>query len=525
MPQFDLNSCEHWTLTHTLRERAERLGEQRALEFSQGDSLGFAQWWEASGQVAALLAELGVRPSERVAVMLGNSSELCLAWAALSQLGAVHVALDPSLRGEFLRHALALSGARLLIVDAGSLIELEPALAELHGITDFLLTGTTAPAHELRRYTAFTRWRELNPLRTPHASRPGDIACVMFTSGTTGPAKAVLMPQSHCYLFGLGTVTHMDLAEQDHYYVCLPLFHANGLLMQVYGSLIGGARAFVRERFSASAWIDEIRSRRCTHTNLLGATGAFVLAQPARPDDREHALCCILSAPNVVELEQGFRQRFGIKRWIGAYGMTEVNIPLYTPDPPKPASCGRVWLDCFDVRIAHPETEAECAPDEIGELQVRPRAPHGFMAGYLDMPEATVEAWRGLWFHSGDAARMDADGDVLFIDRIKDCIRRRGENLSSLMIEQQVGACPGVIEVAAVAVPSNLPGGEDSLLLVVVSEPANPPAEEQLHAWCRERLPRAAQPDHLWYCEALSKTPTGKVQKRRLRELWLDQAS
>lgn len=522
MSRFDLHDCQRWTLTQTLRERAEHLGEQRALDFSQGDSLSFAQWWQQSAQVAALLGELGVRAGERVAVMLGNGSELCLCWAALSRLGAVHVALDPGLRGEFLRHALALSGARLLIVDASSLAELEPILAGLPCITDLLVTGAAAQAHEARRRIAFARWRELDSVCTHHPSQPSDIACVMFTSGTTGPAKAVLMPQSHCYLFGLGSVVHLDLTETDRYYVGLPLFHANGLLMQVYGSLIAGASAFVRERFSASAWINEIREQRCSHTNLLGATGAFVLAQPPRTDDRDHGLRCIASAPNVVELEQGFRQRFGIKRWVGVYGMTEVNIPLYTADPPKPASCGRAWSDYFEVRIADPDNDSTCAPDEIGELQVRPRAPHGFMAGYLDMPEATVEAWRGLWFHSGDAARMDADGDVFFVDRIKDCIRRRGENLSSLMIEQQVGACPGVVEVAAVAVPSNLPGGEDSLLLVIVPEQSNPPGEDQLRDWCRKRLPRAAQPDHLLYRNALPKTPTGKVQKRRLRELWLE---
>jgi len=514
-----------WTLNGILRRRADELGTSPALDFEDGTRLGYAELWQASGRLARLLHEQGVTPGERVAVMLGNRAELCLAWAALAQLGAVHVAVDPAQRGEFLRHVLALSGARRLIVEAGLMETIEPVLATVPRIEHLLLVGAGARERECTGVIAFDRCLDLPPLAEPQPVKPSDIACVMTTSGTTGPAKAVLMPHAHCALFGLGTIEHADLRANDRYYVCLPLFHANGLLMQVYACLIAGASAFVRSRFSASAWLDDIRRERCTHTNVLGATAAYVLAQPPSPADREHGLRCIVAAPNAPELEQGFRQRFGVRRWIGVYGMTEVNIPLYTPEPPKPGSCGRPWSHWFELRIADPETDVECARGEVGEIQVRPRAPHGFMAGYLDMPEATVEAWRGLWFHTGDAARMDADGDVFFVDRIKDCIRRRGENLSSLMIEQLVGECPGLSEVAAVAVPSALAGGEDDLLLaLVVGADQATPDEAALRDWCAQRLPRAAQPDHLLWLEALPKTPTGKVQKKAIREAWLARA-
>lgn len=511
-----------WTLTRILRQRADERGDAPALDFEDGRRLSYAGLWQESARLARLLQEQGVMPGVRVAVMLGNRAELCLAWVALAQLGAVHVAVDPAQRGEFLRHVLALSGVRWLILEADLVDAIAPVLAAVPRIERLAIVGAGARERESAQAIAFDRCRELPPLAETHPARPSDVACVMTTSGTTGPAKAVLMPHAHCALFGLGTIEHADLGANDRYYVCLPLFHANGLLMQLYACLIAGASAFVRTRFSASAWLDEIRREACTHTNVLGATAAYVLAQPASPADREHALRCVVAAPNAPELEQGFRQRFGISRWVGVYGMTEVNIPLYTPETPKPGSCGRVWSRWFELRIADPDRDAECPRGEVGEIQVRPRAPHGFMAGYLDMPEATVEAWRGLWFHTGDAARMDADGDVFFVDRIKDCIRRRGENLSSLMIEQIVGDCPGLAEVAAVAVPSRLAGGEDDLLLALVAAADGArPDEAALRDWCAQRLPRAAQPDHLLWLDALPTTPTGKVQKKAIREAWL----
>jgi carnitine-CoA ligase len=522
MRPHELDDPGSWTLTRILRRRADALGDAPALDFEDGTRLGFADLWQESGRLARLLREQGVVAGERVAVMLTNRAELCLAWVALAQLGAVHVAVDPAQRGEFLRHVLALSGARWLMIEADLLEAISPVLAAVPGIERLLLVGAGGRGRESARAIAFDRCLDVPPLAEPHPARPSDIACVMTTSGTTGPAKAVLMPHAHCTLFGLGTIGHADLGADDRYYVCLPLFHANGLLMQVYACLIAGASAFVRSRFSASAWLDEIRREACTHTNVLGATAAYVLAQLPSSADRDHGLRCVVAAPNAPELEQGFRQRFGIRRWIGVYGMTEVNIPLYTPELPKPGSCGRVWSRWFELRIADPDSDAECLRGEVGEIQVRPRAPHGFMAGYLDMPEATVEAWRGLWFHTGDAARMDADGDVFFVDRIKDCIRRRGENLSSLMIEQIVGECPGLAEVAAVAVPSRLAGGEDDLLLALVAGDASAcPDERTLRDWCAQRLPRAAQPDHLLWLDALPKTPTGKVQKKAIREAWL----
>ncbi|PIK73805.1 long-chain fatty acid--CoA ligase, partial [Methylobacterium frigidaeris] len=188
------------------------------------------------------------------------------------------------------------------------------------------------------------------------------------------------------------------------YYVVLPLFHANGLFMQVGGCLIAGATAMVRQRFSATAWLRDIRATGATATNTLGVLSAFVFEQPPGPDDRDHRLRLILAAPNVPEHEAIWKSRFGVETVVSGFGMTEVNIVVWgSAGASRPGTSGRVYDRHFEVEIHDPETDTRRDPGRIGEIVVRPRTPFGFMAGYDGMPEKTVEAWRNLWFRTGDA--------------------------------------------------------------------------------------------------------------------------
>src|SRR5690606_12747303 len=250
------------------------------------------------------------------------------------------------------------------------------------------------------------RWRDAAPYDGP-VPRPRDIACIMYTSGTTGPSKGALMPQAHCYLFALSAVEKLRMTPDDRYYIVLPLFHANGLLMQLAAVLLAGASAVVRPRFSASAWVEDIRAHGCTLPNLLGAVGAFVCAGQPTPGDRGHRLRAVTAAPNPPAHEAALRERFGIPEVVSVYGMTEVNIPLYGElGVPRPGTCGRPLERWFDVIVADPETDIALPAGAVGELLVRPRTAFGFMAGYHRMPDRTVEAWRNLWFHTGDAVTM-----------------------------------------------------------------------------------------------------------------------
>jgi crotonobetaine/carnitine-CoA ligase len=320
-------------------------------------------------------------------------------------------------------------------------------------------------------------------------------------------------------LFGLGEIDNHAMTERDRFYITMPLFHANGLYLQLYATMIAGCSAVMRPRFSASLWLADVRQYGATITNMLGAMSAFVFATPPSAADRDHRLRIIHSAPNAPEHDRIWRERFGVPEVMSGFGMTEVNICCYSKiGAPRPGTAGVVYDRYFEVEIRDPETDELLPRGRVGEIMVRPRVPFGFMAGYYKMPEKTVEAWRNFWFHTGDAAVMDEEGYVTFLDRIKDCIRRRGENISSFEVEAAIRRLDGVEEVAAFAVPAEFHGGEDEVMLAIVPKTGFPLAVESVVRHADRELPRFAQPRYIEMVDELPKTPTAKVQKAKLRQ-------
>jgi crotonobetaine/carnitine-CoA ligase len=534
-----LDDTDCWVLPQVLAEQAARRPDATWIETTDGDAASFAAAHADAARVAGWLAALGVSPGEHVAVMLPNGLDFVRAWLGLGRLGAVAVLLNTELTGAFLRHPLADCGATVAIVDAslrGAFDEASrdvPAIARVvtvgapgdgedgsrdagGGRTHDARTGGAPPG--AREHLDWAAWRAAAPYEGP-MPRASDVACVMYTSGTSGPAKGVLMPHAHCYLYGRGTIDAVALTGEDRYYVVLPLFHANGLLMQLAATLIAGCAAIVRRRFSASAWLDDVRRHGATVTNCLGALSAFVIAQPPTPHDRDHRLRVVGNAPNAPEHDAAFRERFGVRDVTSGYGMTEVNIPVWGRlGEPLPGAAGRVYDRYFDVVVADPETDRPVPPGQVGEILVRPKVPFGFMLGYHGRPQQTVEAWRNLWFHTGDAGALSADGVLNFVDRIKDCIRRRGENISATEIEAAFATLGGVAEVAAYAVPSEIRGGEDEVMLAVVPAPGGSPTPEAVAAHAERTLPKFARPRFVAVLDALPKTATGKVQRAVLRK-------
>jgi len=508
-----------WTLPQVLAEQAAKRSGATWITVVDGESLSFGAADRDARRVAGLIASLGIDAGERVAVLLPNGLDFVRAWMGLGYLGATAVLLNTELRGAFLLHQINNCGASLAIVDATLVGAVEELSGKLTRLQRILVVGA-APANAAARFerVAWSGWREA-PARDAALPAAQDIACVMYTSGTSGPAKGVLMPHAHCYLYGLGAIESVTLRPEDCYYIALPLFHANGLLMQLGATLIAGARAVVRPRFSASAWLSDIREHAATVTNGLGALAAFITAQPPRPDDRSHRLRAMMNAPNFPAHEAIFRERFGIRDVISGFGMTECNIPIWGRlGQSRPGAAGWVYDRHFEVVIADPDTDRPVPAGSIGEILVRPRTAWGFMAGYLDLPEKTVESWRNLWFHTGDAGIMDAEGVVTFVDRLKDCIRRRGENISAAEVEAVVSGLPGVAEVAAYAVPSDLPGGEDEIMLAIVPDGAALFDPAKLLQQADPLLPRYARPRFVERVDELPKTATGKVQRAVLRK-------
>jgi crotonobetaine/carnitine-CoA ligase len=454
----------------------------------------------------------GIAPPETVAVMLPNGLDFVRAWLGLMRLSVTAVFLNPELRGAFLEHQLNNAGCRVIVTDKATRPRIVEVAANVPKLAILVLTGGTADDAR-----DFNEWQAALPYSGP-LPRAQEICCVMCTSGTTGPAKGVLMPHAHCFLMGLGSIDNVQISANDRYYVVLPLFHANALFLQLGATLIAGASAVVRERFSASAWLADIKRFGITVTNMLGVVAAFVVATPPTPDDQNHCLRAICNVPNMIEHDRIFRERFGVEEVIGAYGMTEVNIPLYGEyGRPHGGTCGRLYARYFELEIRDPDTDRPVPIGAVGEIMVRPKVAFGFMAGYRDMPERTVEAWRNLWFHTGDAAVMAEDGYVTFVDRIKDCIRRRGENISSFEVESAISRLVGVAEVAAFGVPSGIAGGEDEIMLAVVPAGGGTLDPRAVAEHAGRVLPRFAQPRFIEVVDSLPKTSTAKVRKAALR--------
>ena len=276
----------------------------------------------------------------------------------------------------------------------------------------------------------------------------------------------------------------------------------------------------VRSKFSASRWIDHVRDSGVTATNFVGVMMDFAWKQPPRENDRDNRLRVVYAAPTASTIVEQFKERYGIEAFVDAFGLTETSAPIMSPyGVPRPAgAAGLQNKDWFDIRLVDPETDREVPVGEIGELVVRPVHPWTCSNGYYNMPEKTVEAWRNLWFHTGDALRKDEDGWFYFIDRYKDALRRRGENISSYEVEQALLGHPDVIEAAVIGVPADVEAGEDEVLAVVVTARPGAVQPAEILDWCRGRIPAFAIPRYLRVVDALPKTPSEKVRKAALRE-------
>lgn len=513
-----------WTLPELLARRAAELGDSEFIT-TETETISFAELDRASDRVATALARLGVQPGDRVLALALNSVAFIVAMLATHKRRAVFTPINTELKGSFLEHQVRNSAPRVVLVDAELLDAFAMVDTDGVGIDHTVVIGADPPAEGRPAALAATAWHRWGDLFATTAdpaavlrAEPSDVCTIMYTSGTTGPAKGVLLPQAHCVLFAKGAADATALRHTDRYYVCMPFFHANALFMQIYACLWAGCPATVVQRFSVGRWLDDVIDSGATATNALGVMPEFIFRRPPDRRDRSHRLTRVMAVPIGEEWGAAFEQRFGV-RLVQGFGMTEINMVAYSDpaDPVIPGCAGRVLEEFFEVIVADPDTDEPLPADRVGEILVRPRQPFCFNVGYFQMPDKTVEAWRNLWFHTGDAGRFDPQGRLHFVDRLKDRIRRRGENISSYEIEQVLNNHPAVLESAAVGVRVEGAGGEEEIKAVLVLEPGASIDPAELTAYCVERMPRFAVPRYVEVVDALDKTPSGKVRKQALR--------
>ena len=247
----------------------------------------------------------------------------------LSILGAVPVLLNTELEGSFFRHQLCCSDVEVLLISSEQLGALTDVASSVPKLKTVIVIGQADVSDDqFSTVVDWQNWRDQPPYEGQQPG-PREIGCIIFTSGTTGPAKAVLMPHAHCFMCGLGFVKAMEITESDRHYIPLPLFHTAGLFIQLGATLVAGSSAVLRERFSAKNWLSDITQHKATVSHLIGAMVSFVLQQPNSERDKEHALRGLIYGPTVPQQETQFRERFGIADVFSTYGMTEVNLPVW----------------------------------------------------------------------------------------------------------------------------------------------------------------------------------------------------
>jgi crotonobetaine/carnitine-CoA ligase len=507
-----------WVLPQLLRERARELEDKPFLSFAVDDaSATYAQADELSDRMAAGLAALGVSRGDRVAVMMGNRLEFVLTWFALNKLGAFHAPINTDYRGDFLEHLVNTAAAKLMVLERRFVDTVLASEARMPMLEELIVVGGEPPA-STGRLAARPFASVPSAEAPPHVENsPADTYAVLFTSGTTGRSKGALMPYAHGHLLNERNLELLDLDGDSTYISELPLFHINAH-MTVYGSLIVGASVRMEERFSASRWLDRLRRSNATHSSMLGVMVDFVLRQPPSEHDQDHSLRSVWMVPCLPDLSRRFRDRFGIERIVTSYGTSEIGmVARRVVDRSENVSSGQVGDEFYEVQIVDGDDEP-LPRGEVGEIVVRTKFPWIVTHGYFGMPERTIEAFRNLWLHTGDAGRFDEEGNLCFVDRLADRLRRRGENIASADVEHVLGTHAVVAEAAVVAVTADEEGGEDEIKACLVLTAGGILDPEAFWDWCDERLPYFAVPRYVEVYEALPKTPTEKVIKQELRK-------
>lgn len=451
---------------------------------------------------ARQLWAVGLRSGQAVALLMDNSIEQVVTWFALSRLGAVHAPINPALAGAMLEHTFTTADPVLVIVDDAYWRAAETASGGMRRV----LTAT-----EIARLP-YDVAVEVEVAAIVCSDI--DTATLLFTSGTTGPAKACAL--SHRYLVRGGQLhaRALGLTQDDVLFCPFPLFHIDAATLTVSAALAVRGTAALARRFSASGFWPEVRRTGATVFNFMGATLAILWKREPSPEDCTHGVRLAWGVP-MPQWQQGFEKRFGFPLY-QLYGSTDAGISAYDPIDARrrPGRAGRV-LPEYEVRI---DTTRRRPGDRagVGEILIRGREPGLVMNGYYRDEEATANTIRDGWVRTGDLGELDDDGYLAFHGRLSDSLRRRGENISAFEVEELVASHPDVLEVAALGVPSDLT--EEEVLVCVVRHPGATVTAPQIRAHCLDHGPAFMAPRYVRFVDELPKTPTQKTEKFRLRQ-------
>lgn len=501
-------------------ERAVSAHPDRVLLDFGGNLYTYSDVDKLSTRLARSLADLSVKAGDTVLCMLDNNIDAVVSWLAINKLSAVSVPINTALRGEFLRHQIADSKAAVVICEADYVERIAQIAAGLPDARLMLHRGSLGARPDCSLSVEPLdehRGSDESPLRAK--PNPWDLACIVYTSGTTGPSKGCML--SYNYMCNLARLQlRAGLAnENDVTITPLPLFHMNALCVGIISNILVGARVAIVPRFSVSSFWPEVERSGATIASILGSMGGL-LAQA--PDNDAMRRChgqihTVRGNPFTEESKKIWRERFGAKQVGGnGYGLTEASVITSLPggEYAAPGSSGKRIPD-FDVRIVD-DLDRELPANTPGEIVVRPLRPDIMFMGYWGRPAETLKLMRNMWFHTGDIGKFDDEGFFYFVDRKKDYLRRRGENISSFEMEAAFAVHPDIEEVAVHAVPSDK--GEDDVKVTAILKPGSTLSPESLFHWATDAVPYYALPRYIEFRHSMPKNPQGRVLKYQLRE-------
>jgi crotonobetaine/carnitine-CoA ligase len=520
MTDFSNLPLEKRVLGPILAEKAHTEGDRPYMTVG-GRTYSFAETDRLVRQLGRGMQQAGVRKQDLVGMLLPNCAEFVLSWYACCVIGAVMVPINTTYTGYMLDYILKDSGTRGLIVDRNLAPQLagvpQESLAKLDWVA--IVGGT----NDLSLPDGPGRYLDYNDMLIESRDDPEmpctfhDLHSVMYTSGTTGPSKGVMLPNGHFFSSTMTFMRALGINRDDVLFTPLPLFHGLASRLGVLPALMVGAHVVIAEKFSATQFWKQVIDCGATIGHTIFTIPPILKAQPPSPLDRAHKLRAMYNASTDPEFEERFNVRL-----VEAYGLTETGLTIYTHWPERRQdSCGKAHED-WEIEVID-DNGLPVPTGEVGELVCRPKLPSIMMGGYLNKPEETLRTTRNLWFHCGDYVRRDADGYFYFSGRKKERIRRRGENVSGFEVERIIGTHPDISEVAAVAYPAE--AGEDDIRCVIIQRSGAGLKPAELMDWLQPRMPFFMLPRYIEFVDDMPRTPSAKIEKYKLVEAGLSSAA
>jgi crotonobetaine/carnitine-CoA ligase len=510
-----------WHDTRAMLRDKARLHGDKVFAVIDGRALSYVEMDRLSDCVGANLAARGIGEGDCVASMMFNCAEQVLAWFGANKIGAIWAPFNASLTGDDFAYTLRDSGARVLIVDQENAGKLASLPADVRAsLSIFVVGGGSADADDFERLLA------QSPAPVPEiALGPQTPALILYSGGTTGMPKGIVLPQFAMICVGYRYGEVLAVSAADHHYTTLPLFHASGTQLGILGPLINDMTVTMDKRFSVSGYWQRVRASGATIIDPIGTMMSALVQEPESAQDRQHKVRITTGVNGQIppHIPQAFTRRFGIPI-VDIYGNSESGGAMLTSNQLGAQAEGSVGHPNGWSQIAILDEHDNCLPPgKTGKIVLRPTIPFSFMLGYHNNHKKTAETWRNLWLHTGDLGRIDDAGYLFFVGRELHWIRRRGENISAYEIESIISQHPGVKECIVMGVPSEL-GEEDVKAWIIAG--AVRPSEEELVNWCITRMAPFKVPRFFEFTDSFPRSAAkqeverGKLKPRGNENAW-----